>query len=281
VRNVIFVHGFWHGSWCWSLVAAHLAGRGVPSVAVDLDGHGLKSRSPASRWDRPFQPDTFATDPSGVAAVTTSSAAATLVEQVRVIGGGEPCVVVVHSMSGTVVTAAAELEPSLFSHLVYVCAFAPVTGVPAAEYVSSPQNEGSMVLPLLVADPAVVGAVRIDPGDPGRHARIREAFYGDVDDATAKAAISLLGTDAPVGIPAEAFSVTPGRYGTVAHTYVMCTKDNAIPIALQRRFVDEINAVSAAPTVAVELDSGHSPFLSQPAELAAVIAESFGRDRRK
>jgi pimeloyl-ACP methyl ester carboxylesterase len=66
--------------------------------------------------------------------------------------------------------------------------------------------------------------------------------------------------------------VTRDRYGTIPHTYVTCTKDNAIPITLQRRFIDEINAVSSAPTTVVELDSSHSPFLSQPAALAAAIA---------
>jgi pimeloyl-ACP methyl ester carboxylesterase len=66
--------------------------------------------------------------------------------------------------------------------------------------------------------------------------------------------------------------VTPGRYGTIPHTYVTCTRDNTVPIALQRRFITEIDAVSQAPTTVVELDSSHSPFLSQPAALTAAIA---------
>jgi pimeloyl-ACP methyl ester carboxylesterase len=45
-----------------------------------------------------------------------------------VIGGGESCVVAAHSMGGTVATAAAEIAPELFAHLVYVTAFAPVSG---------------------------------------------------------------------------------------------------------------------------------------------------------
>lgn len=36
---------------------------------------------------------------------------------------------------------------------------------------------------------------------------------------------------------------------------------------------EEIDAVAATPTNVVEFDSAHSPFLTQPAELAAVIAE--------
>ena len=73
IRKVTLVHGFWHGSWCWSLVAEQLARMGIQSVAVDLDGHGLKNKSPRSRWGRPFDPAAFATEPSPVAGVTVSS----------------------------------------------------------------------------------------------------------------------------------------------------------------------------------------------------------------
>ncbi|AJC53177.1 alpha/beta fold hydrolase [Streptomyces sp. 769] len=40
MRKVVLVHGFWHGSWCWSRVVEQLAARGVTSVALDLEGHG-------------------------------------------------------------------------------------------------------------------------------------------------------------------------------------------------------------------------------------------------
>jgi len=268
---VVLVHGSFHGSWCWSLVTEQLAARGILSVAVDLDGHGLKNVSPASRWGRPFDQAAFAAEPSGMSAVTASSAARTLVAQIRAIGGGEPCVIVAHSMGGAVATAAAELEPSLFARLVYVSAFAPVNGS-VAEYVASPQNAGETYSALLAGDPLAIGAARIDTGNLGRHPAIRETFYGDVDLATAEAAISLLQPDGPIGIPAESFPVTSGRYGTIPHSYVVCTKDNAIPVALQRRFVAEVDAVSATPTAVIELDSSHSPFLSHPAALADIIA---------
>jgi len=274
MRKVTLVHGFWHGSWCWSLVTEQLAGQGIASVAVDMDGHGLKSGTPLSRWDRPFDPAAFATEPSPVAGVTASSAAETLVGQLKVAGGGEPCVVAAHSMGGVVATAAAELAPELFAHLVYVTAYAPVSGLPAAAYIGSPEDEGSMVAGLLAADPAVIGGLRIDTSDRGRHAAIREAFYGDVDEVTATAAITLLSPDAPVGVPAEAFTVTRGRYGAIPHSYVACTKDNTIPIALQRRFITEIDAISQTPTTVIELGTSHSSFLSQPAALAAAIAKA-------
>lgn len=273
MRKVILVHGLWHGSWCWSLVTEQLAARGVGSVAVDLEGHGLRSRRPAAWWARPFDPASYATEPSSVAGVTATSAAQALIRQTETISGGEPCVMVAHSMGGVVATAAAEQVPSLFAHLVYVSALAPVSGLPAVAYLTEPENEGQLVRRLLRADPAATGALRIDTGEPGAHAAIRETFYGDVDEATATAAISLLSPDGPAGIAAEAFAVTSERYGAIPHTYVACTKDNAIPYALQRRFAREIDAVSSKPTALVELESSHSPFLSHPATLAAIIAD--------
>jgi pimeloyl-ACP methyl ester carboxylesterase len=274
MHNVILVHGAWHGSWCWSLVTEQLAGRDISPVAVDLDGHGLKSRSPASRWGRPFDPVAFATEPAGGPAITVTSAASTLAEQIKTIGGGAPCVVVAHSMAGIIAGAAAELAPELFARLVYVSAYAPVAGQPGEAYFYAPEAAGSLVPSLLAADPAAAGALRIDTGDEARHAAIRETFYSDVDPITAEAAISLLTPDASTGISGENFTVTTGRYGAVPHTYVVCQRDNANPVALQRRFIAEIDAISAAPTAVVELDSSHSPMLSQPAALAAIIAEA-------
>lgn len=217
----------------------------------------------------------FAVAPSPVADVTATSAAHTLITQLRQLR--RPAVVVAHSMGGIVATRAAELAPELFAELVYVAAFAPVAGLPAAAYIGMPENAGERVGALLCADPAVTGALRIDPADPARRAAIRDCFYHDVDTATADAAIGLLSTDGSFGIPGEAFEVTPARYGRVPHTYVMCTEDRTIPVALQRRFVREIDAISVRPATVVELETSHSPFLSAPDALVDTLAAAHRR----
>jgi pimeloyl-ACP methyl ester carboxylesterase len=264
MRNVVLVHGFWHASWCWSRLTPQLAARNIPSIAVDIDGFGLNAR-PLS------DPGSLATEPSPVAEVTASSAARSLVDQLRVIGDGEPSVVVAHSMNGVVATAAAELAPELFTHLMYVTAFAPVSGLPAAAYIATPENAGDLVQNLIAADPAAVGALRIRTDDP----RLRETFYGDVDEATATAAGALITTDGPMGIAGETLTVTSSRYGAIPHSYVVCTEDNAVRPNLQRRLIREIDAVSQNPTKVFELNSAHSPFFSQPAALADAIAAVY------
>lgn len=153
----------------------------------------------------------------------------------------------------------------------YVAAYVPVTGISAAEYAAGPENEGK-IIPSFAGDPAVLGAARLDTGDRDLQAVIRDAFYGDGDDATAAAAISLLGSDLPAGIPSEPITVTASRYGTFPHTYITTAKDNTVRPALQQRFIRDINALSSTPTTVVDLDTSHSPFLSQPAAVAAAIA---------
>ncbi|GLY17191.1 esterase [Kineosporia sp. NBRC 101677] len=274
MRTIILVHGFWHGSWCWSLLTAQLAAHGVPSVAVDLAGHGLSSRSPKARWARPFDAEAFASESSPLSGVTTASAASTLIEQIRLIGDGEPCVVVAHSMGGVVATQAAELAPELFAHLVYVSAYAPITGS-VIDYAALPEAAGSGVTDLLVGDPAAVGALRYDTGNPSLLNDFRELFYGDVEVATAAAAVSLLSSDAPLLPSLDQVRVTASRGGSVPHTYVICTQDRAIPEPLQRRFVKDIDEVSTSATNVVALQTSHSPFLSNPAALADAILSAW------
>ena len=190
------------------------------------------------------------------------------------IGGGGPSVVVAHSMGGVVATLAAEMEPALVSRLVYIAAFAPVAGVPAGADVSSELNVDELGTSLLRADPFAVGASRVDTGDPESREAIRAALYADVPVRTAQAAIDMLNADAPVGIAAETITVTRERFGSVAHTYLVCTEDRMVRPALQRKIVGDIDRASQSATGTVELASSHSPFLSRPVEVAEVIAQA-------
>jgi pimeloyl-ACP methyl ester carboxylesterase len=44
--TILFIHGGFHGAWCWSKVLAFLAARGVSAAALDLRGHGGLTQGP-------------------------------------------------------------------------------------------------------------------------------------------------------------------------------------------------------------------------------------------
>lgn len=272
---VLFVHGFWHGAWCWSPVLAHLAGAGRVAVAVDLAGHGLDARRPRALYARPFDATALASEPSLVSEVDLDRAGARLLAQLRLAGRGGPVTVVAHSMGGAVLTRVAQEAPDLVAHAVYLAAFMPASGFPAGAYSLQPEYAGDLLTTCVRADPLAIGAARLDitSPDPEYRRLLREALYGDVDEATAEAAIALLGSDAPNGIAVGATTLTADGWGRVPRTYITCTRDRALPPAMQQRFIREADmAFPDNPTVVVTLDASHSPFLSMPERVPDIVA---------
>jgi pimeloyl-ACP methyl ester carboxylesterase len=273
---LIFVHGYWHGSWCWSEVIARVAAMGRPAVAVDMAGHGLRAGRPQCLTRRPFAPEALATEVSPVAGVDLDQAGDLLVSQIKEVGRGGPVTVVAHSMGGAVLTRAAQLAPELVAHAVYLTAFMPASDVPALACVQMPENAGELVAPSLRADPAAIGALRLDlaSDDPTYRQQLRDAFFGDVDPAVADAALGLLTPDAPAGIALGATTLTLDGWGSVPRTYVTCAQDMAVRPALQAKFISDADAAFLDnPTSVVALDSSHSPFLSMPKQVADLVAK--------
>ena len=213
---VLFLHGYWHGSWCWAEVLARVTAAGVRALAVDMAGHGLRARQPAALIRRPFDAGMLSTEVSPVADVGLDQAAELLVDQMEALGAGDPVIVVAHSMGGAVLTRAAQLATGLVAEAVYLTAFMPASGMPATAYVRMPEHEGGLAMRALVADPSAVGAFRIDVAspDPGYRQLLRDTLYGDVTSAVAEAAIALLTPDAPARIAQEATVLTPDGWGS-------------------------------------------------------------------
>ena len=272
---VLLLHGFWHGAWCWSEVLARLTAAGARALAVDMAGHGLRARRPAAPTARPFDRAALVAEPSPSRA-DLDEAAELFNAQARALGGGAPVTAVAHSMGGNVLTRAVQEAPGLFAHAVYVTAFMPASGVPAGAYISWPENEGDLVAAAMVADPATIGALRLDTAspDPSYRQLLRTAFFSDVPADVADAAIGLLTPDAPAGIAAGATTLTADGWGSVPRTYVVCARDRALRPPLQRKFIELADAAFPAnPTTVHTLDSSHSPFLSMPDRLADIILE--------
>ncbi|AOP47780.1 alpha/beta hydrolase [Streptomyces lydicus] len=155
-----------------------------------------------------------------------------------------PVIVVGHSYGGLPVTQAAAGLPAA-AHLVYLAAYLPEEG----ESLLSVHGHGGDTAEDLCGTAPVVF------DDP------RTALFGDLPDEQAADAVSRLVTQSRRSFQQR---VTRTAWRTVPSTYVLCEDDRALPPALQER-------MSTRATQVERLNTGHSPFLSAPTELAALL----------
>lgn len=271
----VLVHGAWHGAWCFERVAALLAAAGHAVIARDLPAHGLNAVLPSSYLVR-ASAAAFAAEASPVGATTLddyANAVIASIDQLRAAGHAR-VILVGHSMGGIVLNRVGELAAGKLAALVYLAAHMPKAGAAIGPYFGEPENASALVNPVLVGDPSATGAFRLDPldGTPSYQAALKAAFYNDVPDAVAQASANLLTPDMPVGPMVAAIPLTEADWGSLPRHYIQTLRDNALPRALQQRFVTEADAFTPGnPTRVRTLDTSHSPFLSQPQQLADAL----------
>ena len=156
-------------------------------------------------------------------------------------------VVLGHSYGGSVITGLDRVR-----HLIYVAAFVPAAGESGA---------------LLGGTGALVNdAVRRNADGTTSIAteRAREFLYADCTDSLGAWASGLLVPQQPGhgrGVPQRV------AWTNVESTYVKCEQDRALSPALQEQ-------MALRCTHVVRLPSSHSPFVSQPLRLGAVIMKT-------
>ena len=173
---------------------------------------------------------------------------------VEAIGAHDDTLLVGHSLGGLSIPLVAAARP--VRRLIVLCAFVPIPGHPFSDqygdpgiFPTAPEGSGPVMDPdgLMTWPPA--GAIQV--------------FYPDCPADVAGWATSRLRRQslAPHGevCPLDAWPDVPS-------SSILCREDLAIGSDWARRV-----AVERLGTVAEELPGGHSPFLSRPAELAAVL----------
>lgn len=277
--HIVFVHGAWHGGWCFSPVVEQLAARGFHSTAVDLPGHGVGAAFPAGYFDTPQDLTKLSTAASPLGALTAEDFrlhVTKLIEGLAANGSG-PVVLVGHSLGGVTLNRIGEMSPQLVRRLVYLTALNPVAKETAGAYFGDPAMASSKALPLFIGDPAKTGAIRFNhrSTDPAFKAAAKAAFCADLSDDQFAAVANLLTPDEPAAVFGGKATVTAARWGRLPRTYIRCSDDQAIPIAAQDQFIAEANALTPRNRYAVRtLKASHSPFLSMPAQLAKLIEEA-------
>ena len=243
MTRFVLVHGAFSGAWTWGPLMERLEAAGQRAEAFDLPGGG-EDRTP-------------------VADVTLEACVERLCDVLR--SADEPAIVVPNSMGGIVATMAAARCPERVAGLVYVAAFLPEDGESLLDLTNLPEGADDQVQANIVVegDPPVATM----PAEASR-----SAVYGSCADDVAAWAIArrrpqpLAPFETPVSLAdQEALDEIP-------RCYVLCTRDRAIPPALQR-----LMASRGACMEVVELDTDHSPQLSATAELAEVLGRMATR----
>ncbi|MDB6089263.1 MAG: uncharacterized protein JWN85_2047 [Gammaproteobacteria bacterium] len=157
-----------------------------------------------------------------------------------------------HSYGGMVIS---HVVPKNVARLVYLCAFMPAEGESLLS-IGGGRNASwiqELESDLLLPDPAQADAV----------------FYADCDLASQQWARSRLRPQAAATVREP---VPRPAWLHIPSTYIVCVNDMALPADLQR------NVFAPRATEVLELQASHSPFLSQPAALADLLAERAGAE---
>jgi pimeloyl-ACP methyl ester carboxylesterase len=276
----VFVHGAWHSGRSWDKIVPLLESAGHHCVAIDLPGAGQYAKFPESYARRPLDIAEFATEPSPNAAVSQAERTNAVVDSVKKAAqaANGKVVLVGHSMGGVTISAAAEAVPDLIDAVVYLTAFMLPTGMPAIAMIQHETMASAVVPALFMADPMVIGALRIDTGstDNNYRAILKSAFYGDVNDDEISVFTQTLHCDEPAAVVVEPSPVTPERFGQVNRHYVRCNDDQAITPEGQAFMIAAMDAAMGNATKLHALETSHSPFLSAPGELAGILKSIAG-----
>ena len=236
MSRIILVHGAWHGGWCWDQIIGLLEAAGHQVVAPDLPGHG--------------------NDSTGINKISLNRYVATI--ESLLLSDDQPAILIGHSMGGLIISQLAERHPQAIKKLIFLCAFLLKNSESvAAKNASQPSLLGEN---MRISEDGL--SVTINPE------LISQIFYHDCDPAQASSAESRLVAQAaaPINTPIQ---LTQEKFGTVLKDGIVCLQDRALHPDLQRQMYADGDCNQV-----FELDSGHSPFLSMPEQLAEIIEAS-------
>ena len=236
MAHFILIHGASHGGWCWEKVVPLLERHGHSAVAPDMPGGG-SDHTPVHSIDLPLY-------------------ARRVIDLVDA-APSRP-VLVGHSMGGISIPEAGEARSERIAALVFLCALMPVNGQYGREITG--REPGSLVVRSLEMSNDGLAYTY-------KKANVPTLFYNDCTPEDVFRATERL-RPMPRAIGMTPVHHTPERYGKVKRVYIECTRDQAITIDLQRYMTKTL-----PPDRVVTMETGHSPFISAPEELARNLEE--------
>ena len=237
----VLVHGAFHDSTAWSRVVERLQIAGHRALAVDLPG---RPRNPLPIDQVTLQAHT---------------------DQVLARMGSEsdpPVILVGHSFGGIVISAVAEAVPQRVKTLVYIAGYLPKSGQSgrklSMEDTDSLWNDRNFVMS---ADTRTATILREDA----------IALLGEDLAAADRQRVPDMLVPEPLLPIRTPVILSPERFGTVDKVYIKTLRDKTISPALQDRMLARTPVRQVLP-----LDTGHTPYLSQPESLTHALLTAAG-----
>jgi pimeloyl-ACP methyl ester carboxylesterase len=223
-KTYVLVHGAWSGKYVWTASKAMLERRGDTVITLDLPSHGDDKT--------PLEQASFEGYKQAV---------------VDAIGNRSNVVLVGHSFGGMVISAVAEAIPEKIGKLVFVAAYLPRSG--ESLFALSQEDKNSKVGMYWNQSSETAASIKSEG--------IAQVFCADCRPAVQRTLVRKHRPEAlaPFGTPV---TLTPERYGKIPRYYIQTLQDNAVSNQLQKLMLSRTGVVSS-----VELNSSHSPFLSQ------------------
>jgi pimeloyl-ACP methyl ester carboxylesterase len=225
---------------------AELTLRGHRTVGVSLPGRGGQFRR---SYQAPQDLRALATEPSPMAGITLDDYVEQTIAVVRRAARHGPVVLWGGSMGGATLNRVGNEIPHLIDRLVYSSAFCCTALPTCADYLTTPEAAGSMLMelaPAALADPAVIGGTRTNwrTADPKVLDLLHRALQEGSPETEFLAMLNTMDPDESAQVPLDDARGHRGTWGRIPRTYIRHTRDRCLPLALQDLMIAEADALT-------------------------------------
>ena len=231
MKTYLLLHGAMRGAWLWDRLVPLLEKGGASVIAYDLPGHGKRAS------------ERIGVDMSVYINDVVSYITKKNLSDLTLVG---------HSMSGIIISKAAEEVPEHIRHLVYLAAVVPQDGDALIDLLTKERQESLHKLEGKATE-------LFGPLDA-----LRPNYFTDQEGADKDFYLKQL-TPQPLAPFFEKISLKRFSILKIPRTYIMGLRDKALPPELTREFAQRLGV---EPLV---LDAGHDMMVARPHEVAEAL----------
>lgn len=236
--TIVLVHGALLTSSVWAPVQSYLQNNGYNVVTVDTPGRVGDGVRPSD--------------------ATLSAATAKICKVVELQHGA--VLLAGHSQAGSIITQAINTCGNKIAGLVYVAAVMPLSGEKTFDLLSTQDNQNfDIAAPLDETKSVAI---------PNLKSPIKKLFIGDdATDADAALAVANMVPES-IALGDESLSYNTSIFNSIPKFYIKTTKDQIISPETQNKYIQRQQFKGV-----YLLETGHSPFVTQPKQLATILAK--------